>query len=159
MRDAVFSQYSLETGNGNHWLFTEHNNMFAMAPAQVRAKYYTAIVSHSEGQKASYVSPLQSLLDRLNLQEYWGIKPPVGDFDVERYMEDVWFGGGPGLHFATDPKYVANWKNRHETLFGPLPEQVTAGKGIGGPAVTFGRIGVVVGLAGLGYYIWKKFIK
>lgn len=101
---ALYAQAVLETGNFTSRLFKDHNNMFGMNPAKVRTRFYDDVTSSSEGSKASYASPTQSMLDRVDLDFYNKVSLPTQVDEVRRYMSVVQSKG-----YATDASYVAKW--------------------------------------------------
>ncbi len=145
---VLFAQYVHETGNGSSNLFKEHNNLFGMAPAQSREKFYQGTTMVAEGVKASYDDALFSLQDRIDLDAFNKINAPISVDEISVYMAEVMNAG-----YATDPNYVKAWVGNLNSLFPTLAVETPPSSGF------FGVFGAMkwVAYAFIAFLAYKAF--
>lgn len=156
---ALFAQSALETGYGTSNLYREHNNLFGMAPAQIRKKFYEGTTTVPEGIKATYANPHDSIHDRVDLDKYNKIPAPQSYAEIEDYVQAVYDAG-----YAEDPEYVKKWLETIgdvDTAYLPYAasaeEREDTGRGLG--SATFGTI--IIGglvLASIFFPSFRKFL-
>jgi hypothetical protein len=100
------------------------NNMFGMRPALRRRKFYSSIyTTGGNGQFASYDTPEDGILDRLDLDVNFNRDGSVvtSQNAVISYMNEVFDDG-----YTHETNYVSNWLSLYNSLFSGIAVGATA---------------------------------
>lgn len=155
MSAIYYGQMQHETAIGSSELFLEYNNLFGMRPSTDRQQFYESVKVYEgdwgRSEYAIYVTPLQSLRDVLDRNDYFNINPVEEPEDALTFMMSVY----NSAYFTDNPKnYIKAWlyhcREGYPTMKFPTDEEVDerlpSGFSFGG--VTLGVVGIflIVGL-------------
>jgi len=105
----LYAQAVFETtANGKPFssnLCVNYRNLFGMRPSQKREKFYQGVYqTPNNGEFAEYANHLNSLLDRIDLDEYNKTPIPTNISQAEGYMKTVLQKG-----YAPEAHYLPSW--------------------------------------------------
>lgn len=155
MSAVYYGQMQHETGVGTSELFLEYNNLFGMRPSNSRQKFYEDVKVYEgdfgRSEYAIYITPLQSLRDVLDRNEYFNINPIEHAEDALTFMVAVYNSG----YFTDNAKdYIKAWlyhcRQGYPTMKFPtdqeVDERLPSGFSVGGITLGVVGVGLIVGL-------------
>lgn len=164
MKALYYAQMQHETGNGTSELFVDCNNLFGMRPSQKRQQFwqYTKEYNTPSGVSsyAGYQSPLLSLKDVLDRNEYFSIVDVDEPENALVFMSEVYksnyFTDNPNNYFKA---WLSHLREGYPDMNWPSDEQIPDYTGNGKQFSIFGVSITVILLAVAGWFAYKKFLK